>query len=552
MSPADLTTVLIPAAGRVPEGLLALSNITNPALIPVAGRPVIHWTMSYLKGLGLTKFVIAVARRGGFIEDFVQCAFGATCEVEFITPSATGGLGQTVADLAAKVTTPRALVVLGDTHFQFHDAAVLQSPSPTVLVSPVEESYRWCVAEAGADGQVTALRDKEPGLTGPVQALIGVYAFPDALALQRASKEALAAATQAGKSAEMKAILERVGPLRAVPAKAWLDCGNADRQAAAHQTLLQQRAFNSLQVDPVLGTITKRSRNVDKFLDEVRYLQSVPKALQVLFPRVLDASTERGSAHVTLEYYGYPSLAEAFVYENVDPGVWQRIFEHLRQVLSRFAAHPHALPAGAVTAMTLGKTRERLEKLSGPPELVALVKREGEIELDGRPVRGLASRWSELEAAVARLEATAQGAVIHGDLCFSNILYDLRSRIVKLIDPRGSFGAPGPWGDPRYDVAKLFHSVHGLYDFLTNDLFVVKATERSLSLELRARSNHDALRKRFEQVFFEGPGAYVKKDVLLFTALLFASMLPLHDDAPRRQLAMYATALRLLDEHDHA
>ena len=37
----DEITVLIPAAGRVPEGLLALSNISCTALIPVGGRPVI-------------------------------------------------------------------------------------------------------------------------------------------------------------------------------------------------------------------------------------------------------------------------------------------------------------------------------------------------------------------------------------------------------------------------------------------------------------------------------------------------------------------------------
>src|SRR5262245_34536762 len=133
------TTVLIPAAGRVPEGLLALSNIQHPAMIPVAGRPVIHWTLAYLRSLGLTRFVIAVERRGGFIEDFVDGAFGATCEVRFITPSASGGLGQTVMDLAREVTTARALLVLGDTHFQFADPAVLVSPSPVVLVSPVHE-----------------------------------------------------------------------------------------------------------------------------------------------------------------------------------------------------------------------------------------------------------------------------------------------------------------------------------------------------------------------------------------------------------------------------
>ena len=58
------TTVLIPAAGRVPEGILALGNISCPAMIPVAGRPVIHWTMRYLRSLGLRRFAIAVSRRG--------------------------------------------------------------------------------------------------------------------------------------------------------------------------------------------------------------------------------------------------------------------------------------------------------------------------------------------------------------------------------------------------------------------------------------------------------------------------------------------------------
>src|SRR5262245_10186245 len=185
---ADQTTVLIPAAGRVPEGLIALSNIQNPAMIPVAGRPVIHWTLAYLRSLELKRFLIAVERRGGFIEDFVDGAFGSTCDVRFITPSAPGGLGQTVMDLAREVNTPRAMGVLGDTHFQFSDPSVLGSPSPVVLVSPVHESYRWCVAEAGPGGVVEALRDKEPDLPAPLQALIGVYLFPDAQALRDAAE----------------------------------------------------------------------------------------------------------------------------------------------------------------------------------------------------------------------------------------------------------------------------------------------------------------------------------------------------------------------------
>ena len=115
------TTVLIPAAGRVPEGILALGNISCPAMIPVAGRPVIHWTLHYLRSLGLRRFSIAVARRGMFVEDFVECTFGSDCEVTFHVPTADRGVGHTVLELAERAVGTSALVVLGDTYFQFAD-----------------------------------------------------------------------------------------------------------------------------------------------------------------------------------------------------------------------------------------------------------------------------------------------------------------------------------------------------------------------------------------------------------------------------------------------
>src|SRR6476659_9035509 len=172
------TVVLIPAAGRVAEGVMALANIGCPAMVPVAGRPVIHWTLHYLRSLGLRRFVIAVSRRGMFVEDFVDCSFGQDCEVSFMVPSADGGVGRTVLELAEQAQGGSALVVLGDTHFRFADAALLAGDEPVVLVQGVDDSYRWCTAETDPAGIVTRLHDKEHDLPGPVQALIGVYYFP--------------------------------------------------------------------------------------------------------------------------------------------------------------------------------------------------------------------------------------------------------------------------------------------------------------------------------------------------------------------------------------
>jgi len=35
-----------------------------------------------------------------------------------------------------------------------------------------------------------------------------------------------------------------------------------------------------------------------------------------------------------MEYYGYPTLAEVFVFENVDPGIWEQVFTHLRSIFA--------------------------------------------------------------------------------------------------------------------------------------------------------------------------------------------------------------------------
>lgn len=554
LSPADQqrladTVVLIPAAGRVAEGVMALSNIGCPAMVPVAGRPVIHWTLRYLRSLGLRRFVIAVSRRGMFVEDFVDCSFGQDCDISFIVPSSDGGVGRTVLDLAEAAQGSSALVVLGDTHFRFADPKVLLQDEPAVLVQAVEDSYRWCIAETSDDGAITALHDKEQGLTGPLQALIGVYYFPQLDELRDAARAAVAQSQGPGARTELAQILSNVAlsqPIRAVTAGDWLDCGNPDRQASSHRTLLQKREFNDLSIDSVFGTVTKRSRYVEKFLDEINYLRLLPPELAVFFPRVLEYSTDWQDPCLTLEYYGYPTLAEVFVFENVDPGIWEQVFVHLREILLQgFMRHRRPLAPGVLQEMYLNKTRKRLESMSAPEELLALVRHTGPVTINGREVPNIPALWERLETEVDRLAENVQGCVVHGDLCLSNILYDLRSRICKLLDPRGSFGTAGIYGDPRYDVAKLYHSIYGLYDFITNDLFHVSIGGAAVNLDIRSRPQHRQIQERFEKVFF---AEFDRREILLITGLLFASMPALHYDAPRRQLAMYTRALELFGE----
>lgn len=553
-SSLDDLCVLIPAAGRVPEGILAFSSISCPAMIPVAGRPLIYWTMQYLLSLGLRQFIIAVARRQMFLEDFVACTFGRACKVRFLVPSEDQGVGGTVRELVQASESDRGLVVLGDTHFQFKDAGILQNQQATVLTSDVEDPYRWCTVETDNEGRVRLFHDKTANVVTPAQALIGVYYFPCLEDVRRCSREAVEESRARKRATEMADILCRLpGPLQTAPAKEWLDCGNPDRQAASHQALLQKRAFNELSINSVLGTITKRSRYTEKFLDEINYLRLLPRDVAVLFPRVIDYSTDWCNPHLTMEYYGYPTLAEVLVFENIDPGIWEQVFVHLRSIiLEAFATHKRPLAPNVLHEMYIGKTQKRLQELSEHAVLGTLIQNEDFIVINGRKLENLPALWKRVSDAVEQMSAGVTGTLVHGDLCLSNILYDLRCRVCKLIDPRGSFGVSGIYGDPRYDIAKMYHSVYGLYDLITNDLFDVEVSGPEITLEIRSRPLHKDVCRRFERVFFK---TFDRREILLLTGLLFASMPALHYDVPDRQIAMYARAIQLLNEaldHSHS
>jgi hypothetical protein len=99
-------------------------------------------------------------------------------------------------------------------------------------------------------------------------------------------------------------------------------------------------------------------------------------------------------------------------------------------------------------------------------------------------VIGLTERAVPLiEGALAR-HGSDFLALSHGDPCLSNILFDGRIGLFRLIDPRGATVRDAALMHPLYDLAKFSHSVLGGYDFVNNDLFGIEVGPH-LKLELQ-------------------------------------------------------------------
>lgn len=553
-------TAIIPAGGQVPEGLLPMSRRLNAAMIPAAGRPVVFWTLTYLFNLGIQNVVIGIREHEELLVDFVRSTFQDRMSIKWVVPDRDGGLGYTVACCAREVTTARALVILGDTYATFptewtQDGTGMPNGS-FVLTSPVNESHRWCMVDI-ENGYAAAFADKPDSTKPGAEAIVGVYAFANAALLSTSAETAVnrrlgepaeGKRDWTGGRIEMSELLSLYGaedPLMVAHPGEWLDCGNPDNLAKSHKRLLQARAFNALSIDDDLGVFTKTSAQTDKFTDEINYYKLLPSKVQVLFPRVVESSIEPGQEFLSLEYYGYPSLQEVWLFENLHVRIWHQVFEHLKTLLTGvMAQYGRPVDVSDYKRMYVDKVLARREQMRPDCALAPLMRDPRGLRINGALYPSFDAVMSRVEAALPELSGDGRIAVIHGDMCFSNVLYDLRSQICKFIDPRGRFGQAGIFGDQKYDVAKLYHSVHGLYDFIVNDLFALEVSGNDVTLNIKTRPEHVEVRKAFDDVFFP---EFDRRHVELIAGTLFLSMPALHYDAPKRQVAMYAVGLQLFE-----
>lgn len=168
-----------------------------------------------------------------------------------------------------------------------------------------------------------------------------------------------------------------------------------------------------------------------------------------------------------------------------------------------------------------------------------------ELGLAGESLEQIFETYLDL-ASDARRSLPDYECINHGDPCFSNILYDKRIRLVRLIDPRGAATPEDLWGDPHYDIAKLSHSALGGYDYIVNGLYRLGMNDH-LGLSLTtSEGNWPPYAAAFVKQLEES-GVDVRR-IRILEVSLFLSMLPLHQDVPRNLVAFVLIAGHILKE----
>jgi hypothetical protein len=282
---------------------------------------------------------------------------------------------------------------------------------------------------------------------------------------------------------------------------------------------------------------------------EAEWFKSLPYDMRHYAPAVWDSGENTEKGYYEIEYFYNSTLANLWVYGENPLNTWKEIFAACAEFIGDEYAHkPQDLGAVAKEndSLFVAKTRQRLLRYCEANG----VSMDATWHINGKETPCLQSILEELDDLISKHD-TQFASLMHGDMCFSNILYDFKSKSIKVIDPRGlsADGHISMWGDVRYDVAKLAHSVLGMYDYIIGGRYTYRQyTAYDTSLAFDTHPVIDDIQNYFKQMRFAG---YTIDELSVYPImiLLFLSMLPLHADRPDRQNAFLANALRLYVEY---
>ena len=272
----------------------------------------------------------------------------------------------------------------------------------------------------------------------------------------------------------------------------------------------------------------------------------MPEELKTLTPRIIIKEQQDNQVTITQEFYGYPSLSELFVYGDLSASVWESIIDYMFQIHGLFKQFEKPAKVVHLVEMYQTKTNERITQMLGQNNFWEMIWNRKNIFVNGVKYENIQPCLVKLANDIEALTRQKTFNIIHGDYCLSNILYDLNNQIVRLIDPRGSFGGKGIYGDTRYDIAKLRHSLVGLYDYIVGDLFQINTTDEGFDFELFEDYKNKHLAQYTDKAI--SANGYNLREIKLIEGLLFLSMIPYHADYIERQQMMYVKSIQILNE----
>lgn len=175
------TAVII--AGGEGSRLKPLSNNKPKAMVVVNGRPMLYWTLRWLKHHGVKKVVLGVAYKKEKIISYLKANKNFGLDVQFSVHTLEGGTAQGFKLAISRFVTDENFIAMNcDEVTNLHLpnlVRVHQQKKPLVTMALAPFYCRFSVVDAKADGFINGF--KYGHMLPDVPVSIGIYAFSRAI-----------------------------------------------------------------------------------------------------------------------------------------------------------------------------------------------------------------------------------------------------------------------------------------------------------------------------------------------------------------------------------
>jgi thiamine kinase-like enzyme len=304
-------------------------------------------------------------------------------------------------------------------------------------------------------------------------------------------------------------------------------------------SIYRTRYFNFIENTSVSGQIRKSSKDVEKLKQEFDYWYMLPDYLQKYFVQPFDFKSDESVASYCMQEVQATDVGHQLVGGLLSGQAFKDLFNELKifkELLPELKSTEIDVDISA-QSLVLGKTLTRVQQLKTTEWY------------QSRHYRALSESGVTLDSVYLKLEkefyrlyprrATKKIIMSHGDLTFSNILWEPAELTFKLIDPKG---ADHLYMDEYYDLAKLSQSVNGQYDFIVNGLYESDNATCQISF-LKSVGQEE---KAFFAEYLAAQGVDIPL-VRVYEASLFLSMIPMHLDDFNRASAFLINCNQILE-----
>lgn len=521
---------LAPLSYSLPKGLLTINS--KPGIFNM----LVDYSKNGLKDI---IFVVSPSNKS-IVESFVNKTFNQLNITYVVQDEPKGPLH--ALQLCKDYITKHTLLLLGDTMCETNlDYSYDWLGYQTIT----DNSHsRWCLIKTNEKEEIVDIIDKPDYTPETNKVLVGIYNFVNPTLLKEALEQKYEKKRGEYQLSSMIEYYFNHRKMKGVVINEWRDTGTLEDYANTLRDSISGRSFNHFTLDE-FGVLTKTS-SYGKLKSEIMWLKKIQNSkFNFLIPQFISSEQNGDIISYKTEFVNGKTLAEYFMFFDITDDNWKFIFDKFMKfgklIWTKKAPNSAHNIKPLAHKMYIDKTVERIAQWDRKDILS-----EDVLFVNGEKLLSYNKVFELLQERLKNLVASSSKyySIIHGDICFSNVIYLPEVSTFKLLDPRGNFGVDTIYGDARYDIAKARHCYHGLYDYITQGLYDLKEISTN-TFEYSFLTSNIINPNIFDEIIKKY--GYDINDIELIEGLLFISMIPLHADDPKAQIMYYLTGLKCLN-----